>query len=83
MELFYSQSKEACADQKREFTTMDLFPTILSGMGYTLSKKGLALGRDLFSDEKTVLEKEGEKALNLKIQKQSSFYKKKILGLKH
>ena len=62
---------------------MDLFPTILSGMGYTLSKNGLALGRDLFSDEKTVLERKGEKVLNLKIQKQSSFYKKKILGLKH
>ena len=80
---FIHSQKNPVHSKKREFTTMDLFPTILSGMGYTLSKNGLALGRDLFSDEKTVLEKKGEKVLNLKIQKQSSFYKKKILGLKH
>lgn len=80
---FIHSQKNPVHSKKREFTTMDLFPTILSGMGYTLSKNGLALGRDLFSDEKTVLEKKGEKVLNLKIQKQSSFYKKKILGLKY
>lgn len=80
---FINSKKVPVKKKQREFTTMDLFPTILSGMGYKLSKKGLALGRDLFSDEKTLLEKEKEKSLNLKIQKQSSFYKKKILGLKH
>lgn len=80
---FIHSQKNPVHSKKREFTTMDLFPTILSGMGYALSKNGLALGRDLFSDEKTALEKKGEKVLNLKIQKQSSFYKKKILGLKH
>ncbi|WP_297237187.1 LTA synthase family protein [uncultured Faecalicoccus sp.] len=78
---FVHSVKQPLSTNHREFSTLDLFPTILSSMGFELPKGGLGLGRDLFGAEKTLLEKYGEKDLNLKIKRQSKLYKKKILGL--
>ena len=64
------------AKQNRTATTMDLFPTILSSMGYSVEGDRLGLGTNLFSSEETLAEKMGYDALNLELNKNSKFYHK-------
>ena len=79
--VFIHPQKKTKETQYREFSTLDLFPTILSSLGFSLPKKGLGLGRDLLGDQKTLVEKYGWDTLNLWIKKRSRFYQKKILKL--
>ena len=69
--------KEVSVD--RDYTQFDLYPTILSAMGYTIKGNKLALGVNLFSDEKTLLEEYGVSKLNEEIGKASNFYNKELL----
>ena len=64
---------------KREFTSFDYFPTTLTAMGYQIKGERLGLGVNLFSEEKTLLEKMGYQKLDRELRKQSSFFKKKLL----
>ena len=49
-----------------------MFPTILSSMGFTIEGNKLGFGADLFSEEKTLVEKIGLDPLNKEIGKISS-----------
>ena len=60
--------------RKREATTLDLFPTILSAMGYKISGDKLGLGTNLFSEKKTLTEKMGFNALNDELHHNSEYY---------
>lgn len=62
--------------KNRTATTMDLFPTILSAMGYSIQGDRLGLGTNLFSSEKTLAEKMGYDKLNGELNKNSFFYHK-------
>lgn len=64
------------AKKNRTATTMDLFPTILSSMGYSIQGDRLGLGTNLFSSEKTLAEKMGYDKLNGELNKNSFFYHK-------
>lgn len=59
----------------REFTQLDMFPTILSAMGFDIPGNRLGMGVDLFSDTPTLLEELGYDYLSAELQKQSTFYK--------
>lgn len=59
----------------REFTQLDMFPTILSAMGFEIPGNRLGMGVDLFSDAPTLLEELGYDYLSTELQKQSTFYK--------
>ena len=50
-------------------------PTVLEAMGAVLPEHRLGLGTSLFSEEKTLMEKLGEQALNEELKKKSDFYK--------
>ena len=63
-------------DRKRTAVTMDLFPTILSSMGYSIEGERLGLGTNLFSKKKTLSEEMGYEAFNLEMGKNSRFYHK-------
>ena len=52
-------------NQKRTAATMDLFPTILSSMGYSIEGNRLGLGTNLFSSKKTLSEEMGFDEFNL------------------
>ena len=53
---------------------MDLFPTMLSAMGYTIEGDRLGLGTDLFSGRPTLAEEMGYEELNEEVQKYSQYF---------
>lgn len=67
-------------DKNRLFTTMDMYPTTLVALGATIPGNKLGLGVDLYSGEKTLLEKYGYDYVNKEIDKKSKFYNQYILG---
>ena len=64
---------------KRLYSTLDLFPTTLSGMGVEIEGNRLGLGVDLYSDTPTLVEEMGLENLNTELLKNSNYYKKKLL----
>lgn len=65
-------------NQKKTAATMDLFPTILSSMGYSIEGNRLGLGTNLFSSKKTLSEEMGYDEFNLELGKNSRFYHKEF-----
>ena len=57
----------------RNYTTMDLFPTTLAALGVTIPGDRLALGTNLFSEKKTLLERDGYDTLDRELRRQSDF----------
>lgn len=62
--------------ENRIFTPMDMFPTILSALGYDIEGERLALGTNLFSGKPTLAEEKGFEWLDTEISKSSMFYYK-------
>jgi phosphoglycerol transferase len=58
----------------REFTHMDIFPTVLAAMGYEIEGDRLGLGTNLFSDKLTLAEEMGFDLLNTEVSKSSDYY---------
>ena len=71
---------EAVNPTNRDFTTMDIFPTILASLGFEIEGDRLGLGTNLYSDKKTVMELVGRKKFMEEISKNSKLYNKDILG---
>lgn len=67
-------------NKNRTFTTMDLFPTILSAMGFEIEGERLGLGVNLFSEEKTLAEQMGFERLNNELQMSTEFYRTYVNG---
>ena len=63
----------------RQFATMDMFPTILAGIGVKIEGNRLGLGTNLFSSEKTLPEKYGYDYIFQELKKKSNFYNQKFL----
>lgn len=57
----------------REFTTVDLFPTVLSALGFDIEGDQLGFGVDLFSDRDTLSEEMGFQVLDEEFGKYSPF----------
>lgn len=68
--------------QHREFTTMDMFPTILASLGCEIEGERLGLGTNLYSDKMTVMEELGKDVFMDEISKNSNLYNEDILGTK-
>ena len=58
---------------RREYTTFDLFPTTLAALGVEIEGDRLGLGVDLFSETKTLLEKDGREEMDRQLRYHSSF----------
>ena len=76
---FINSAKEPKKEKMRQFTTLDLFPSIVSSLGADIEGGRLGLGTDLFSDRQTLSEKYGYEYLFAELEKKSSFYNKNIL----
>lgn len=61
-------------NKNRTATTVDLFPTILSSMGYSIQGDRLGLGTNLFSPNKTLAEELGYNEFNNELGRNSRFY---------
>lgn len=58
----------------REFTAMDMFPTVLSALGNEIVGNRLGLGTNLFSDRQTLAEEIGMEFFENELEKYSVFY---------
>ena len=61
------------ADKKREYTTLDIFPTTLASLGVTIEGDRLGLGTNLFSEKQTLCEEYGLSHVRSEIAKKSDF----------
>ena len=52
-----NSSAKPVRDTRREYTTLDLFPTTLAALGANIDGDKLALGTNLYSDKETLIEK--------------------------
>ena len=59
-----------------EYSTMDMFPTALAAIGVQIDGNKLGLGTNLFSKEKTLLEKFGRERVDNQLAKHSKFMDK-------
>ncbi len=71
-----SAKADSSAFKDREFTQVDMFPTVLSAMGFNIEGNRLGLGTDLFSDEQTLTEMMGFEKFNDEVAKNSDYYNK-------
>ena len=67
-------------NDNRVYTSLDIYPTILSSIGVKINGNKLGLGIDLFSGDETLAEKYGFDYINNELTKKSVFYNKMILG---
>jgi len=63
--------------KNRVMTTMDLYPTVLASIGFSIPNDRLGIGTNLFSDKPTLAEQMGYETFNNEMKKYSSFYIKK------
>lgn len=57
----------------REFATVDNFPTTLAALGVKIDGNRLGLGTNLFSDQDTLIERDGLDYVNTELQKTSKW----------
>lgn len=60
--------------ENREFTHMDIFPSVLSALGYTIEGDRLGLGTNLFSGREGLTEQFSFEYINRELSKNSSYY---------
>ena len=68
------------AERNRQFTTLDLFPSMLAALGCEIEGEHLGLGVNLFSGKQTLAEQYGYQYLFQEIRKQSATYNRLMLG---
>lgn len=73
---FINTEKTPVSTKNRTFTSLDIFPTILSALGYEWGGTRLGLGTDMFSQTPTLAEELGYDYLNTELEKNSLFYTK-------
>ena len=70
----FINSRKSCTNTKnRRFNTLDLFPTIISSIGFDIEGNHLGLGVDMFSGEQTLQEKTSFAYLNEELSKYSQY----------
>lgn len=72
--IINAETPKAFVTQNRSFTQMDMFPTVLSAMGFKIEGERLGLGTNLFSDKPTLAEELGFSYFNSELGKYSKFY---------
>ena len=73
--LFINSSVKPVNEKNRMITMMDMYPTTLAAMGVKIEGDRLALGTNLFSEKRTLMEEYGDiDAFNEEINKKSTFY---------
>ncbi len=63
----------------RQGTTVDMFPTTLAALGFTIEGDQLGLGVNLFSDKQTLREERGLAYLDVEFGKLSEYYRENFV----
>ena len=67
--------------KNREFAPFDMFPTILASLGVDIEGNKLALGTNLFSNEKTLIEKDEIDNVNEQLESNSNFFNDEFINI--
>ena len=77
---FINSAVDANKTKQRLATSFDMFPSTLAALGCEIKGEKLALGTNLFSNEKTLLEEIGSyDELNTKLSQNSNYYTKNFM----
>lgn len=68
--------------KNRKFSPTDMYPTILASMGVTVQGDRLGLGTNLFSDQKTLVERDGLKTVGKGFGDKSNFFNNEFISEK-
>ena len=79
LNIFLNTGLDDTNAYNRTFAQFDMFPTIIRSMGIEIEGNRLALGADLFSGEKTLIERDGFNNVNEMLNSRSSFFNSKFL----
>ena len=66
--------------KNRQFSTLDIFPTVLASIGAEIKGERLGLGTNLFSGDQTLIEKYGYEFVEGELAKRSNYYNRELLG---
>jgi phosphoglycerol transferase len=77
---FVNAQAETEHDRDRQFSTMDMYPTVLAAMGVQIEGDQLALGVNLFSGKPTLIEANGYEVTRDDLQERSEFYNRLVAG---
>ena len=72
--FIHADAEPVLAEHSRVFTAMDIFPTVLRAMGFSIQGDRLGLGTDLFSGTPTLAEEMGYDLFKAELQKKSYYY---------
>ena len=72
--LFINSKKDAINTKNRGVSSYDLYPTIITSIGGDIKYDKIGLGTNLYSDEKTLIEKYGRNKVNDELVKKSDYY---------
>ena len=70
--------KEPKYTKNREYSMFDMYPTILSSIGFEIEGNKLGFGVDLYSEDKTMIEILGKDKFDKELKKSSDYYDKNI-----
>lgn len=71
---------ETTNSKNRTFAPFDFFPTILASLNVNIQGDKLGLGTNLFSKERTLLERDGVKEVQNSLEYNSSFFTEELAG---
>ena len=74
----YINSSVKPTSNNRVYTALDTYPSIVASLGGNIKGNKLGLGVNIFSKEKTLVEKYGINKLDKELRKKSSFYYEKF-----
>lgn len=77
---FINPAHKAPTTASRQFTAFDIYPTTLAALGASIQGDRLALGTNLFSGRRTLLEEAGSvQAFDDELRKRSQYYERRIM----
>lgn len=82
MNAFVHSMAQTSNNKNRQFTSFDIYPTILAAMGVKVEGDKLGLGVNLFSEHQTIAEEIGVTKLDQELRKQSKYFNEQIAGCK-
>ena len=82
MNAFVHSVEQTTNNKNRQFTSFDMYPTILAAMGAKVEGDKLGLGVNLFSEYKTIAEEIGVEKFDQELRKQSKYFNEQIVGCK-
>lgn len=65
--------------KNRDFSTLDIFPTVLASIGVEIEGDRLGLGTNLFSGRETLIEQYGYNYIEKQLSRRSNYYNKHLL----